>query len=212
MARNQVRDNFEGPLKDTVEPGIGQEGLQASDVSDWFQVDPAPVLVVDANSATVLAANRRARRTLEPGGGFTLRGGRLVFAHFEAQACFAEALEKIASVAASEVAVVLRSDDGRWRRLQLVRGDGPPVRVAYVTVRADADRQIEIGPILEAFRLSAAEGKVLLHIAQGAPPKRIASSLGVSPHTVRAHLRSLYVKMHVRSMHELIREYTRLTA
>jgi DNA-binding CsgD family transcriptional regulator len=208
MERKLVGNDFVGPSKHPGEAGKEKDGPQASDASDWFEVDPAPVLVVDANGA-MLAANRRARRMLEPGPGFTLRAGRLVFAHFEAQACFTEALEKITSGSTSEFAVVLRCDDGRWRRLQLVRGDGPPVRVTFVTVRGDADRQVE--PIVAAFRLSVTEGKILLHVAQGLPPKRIAAHLGVSPHTVRAHLRSLYVKMHVRSMHELIREYTRLT-
>jgi DNA-binding CsgD family transcriptional regulator len=64
---------------------------------------------------------------------------------------------------------------------------------------------------VEAYRLSATEAKVLLHLAQGLPPKWIASQLDISPNTVRAHLRNLYLKMHVNGLCDLIREYTRLT-
>src|SRR5678815_4897735 len=101
--------------------------VEASDEERWFEIDPAPVLLLRADGLT---ANRRARRMLEPGGGLRAKGGHLAFTNLHAQACFAEALEKITSGAVSEIAVVLRCDDGRWRRLQLVRGDGPPVRVA----------------------------------------------------------------------------------
>lgn len=210
MARNGCQNDLARPSLESSRGRDLEDGLETDDIAHWFEVDPTPVFVVDADSG-VLASNRRGRQLLESGSALALRGKQLSFAQFEAQNCFVEALEKVTSGATSELAVVLRCDDGHWRRVQFLRGDGLPANTAFVTIRGDPERQGEIRPVVEAFRLSFAEGKVLLHVAQGLPPKRIATRLGVSPHTVRAHLRSLYLKMHVRGMHELIREYTRLT-
>ena len=206
MARIGVREDSTESAGDF---GVGS-GSQASETACWFDVDPTPVFMVDAKG-TILAANRRARRLVGPGRALNVRGGQLGLSDFEAQDSFTEALKKVTS-AASEAAVVLRCDDGRWRRLHLLRGDDLSADIVFITIHGDPERQADIRPIVEAFRLTFAEGNVLLHVAKALPPKRIATRLGVSLHTVRAHLRSLYVKMHVRGMQELIREYTRLTA
>jgi DNA-binding CsgD family transcriptional regulator len=205
MARNGVRADFNTPR----EYGDVGGGLRATEAARWFGFDPTPVFIVDIKGA-MLAANPRARGLLGRGGVLNVQGRHLGFSNLESQDCFAEALRKVIS-GGGEVGVVLHCNDGRWRRLQVVRGDGLSADVAFVAVYGDPERQLDIRPIVEGFRLSAAESKVLLHVAQALPPKRIATRLGVSLHTVRAHLRSLYVKMHVRGMQELIREYARLT-
>jgi DNA-binding CsgD family transcriptional regulator len=189
----------------------GHDTLQTGDPTPWFDADPTPVFVLGADGA-LLASNRSGRQFLEARAAVSLRGGRIGFADDAAQNCFTQALEKITSGAKTEFVVVLRCDDGYWRRLHVLHHGGLSSRTAFVTVRGEPKREVDITPIVEAFRLSFAEGKVLLHVARGLEPKRIAVRLGVSPHTVRAHLRSLYAKLRVRGMQELIREYTRLTA
>lgn len=184
---------------------------QAHCPARWFDLDPTPVFVLQSDGVLV-ASNESGRQVLETGAAVTLRATQLAFADDEAHSCFKGALEKVTSGVETEIAVVLRCDDGRWRRLELSRDGDLPVRSVFVTFRGDPKRNVDIGPIIEAFRLSFSEGNVLLQVARGLPPKRIATKLKVSPHTVRAHLRSLYVKMHVHGMQELIREYTRLTA
>jgi len=57
----------------------------------------------------------------------------------------------------------------------------------------------------ERATLSARELEVLTHMASGKAPKEIASSLFISHHTVRNHLRSIYSKLGVHSQLELLR-------
>jgi len=45
-----------------------------------------------------------------------------------------------------------------------------------------------------AFGLTAAEARVAVKVARGQPLRRIATDLGVSYHTVRAHLRQCFAK------------------
>lgn len=205
MARNGSAGSKMSAAFDLAAPG----GAKIQDSSQWFAVDPTPVFVVRLDGA-VLDLNEGSRRLLKAGTAVTFRGGQLSFGDDEAQSCFTAALARLTSGAEAALSVVLRCDDGRWRRLDLLRNAGVPKDRVFVTLRAEPKREGVIGPVIEGFGLSVAEGNVLLHVAQGLAPKSIAAKLKVSPHTVRAHLRSLYVKMHVRGMQELIREYTRL--
>lgn len=185
--------------------------LATADASRWFDVDPTPVFVLRLDGV-LLGLNESGRHLLGSRTALTLRGGQLAFSDDEAQTCFTAGLERISSRSEAAVPVVLRCDDGRWRRLDLLRDGGGSEDRVFVALRAEPKRVVDIEPMVEAFRLSVAEGKVLRHVAEGLAPKSIAVRLKVSPHTVRAHMRSLYAKMHVRGMQELIREYTRLVA
>jgi DNA-binding CsgD family transcriptional regulator len=190
---------------------LATSGFATADAARWFDLDPTPVFVLRLDGA-LLNLNESGRHLLEAGTAMAFRGGQLAFSDDEAQTCFTMGLEKMSAGAGTMVPVVLRCDDGRWRRLDLLRdGRGSEDRV-FVALRGEPKRDVDIEPLAEAFRLSVAEGKVLRHVAEGLAPKSIAARLKVSPHTVRAHMRSLYVKMHVRGMQELIREYTRLVA
>jgi DNA-binding CsgD family transcriptional regulator len=174
----------------------------------WFELDPTPVLIL-AGDATVLHKNPAARKLLQERAAASLMAGRLLFMNEDARRSFAAALTKVATGRAARISVVLRCDDGQWRLLHLARGtDSGSV---FVRLGRETAASGDITPLVEAFRLSAAEGKILWHLAQGLPPKWIASRLDISPNTVRAHLRNLYLKTHVHGLCDLIREYTRLT-
>jgi DNA-binding CsgD family transcriptional regulator len=184
----------------------GEAGAAGLPSSRWFELDPRPVLIVTGDGK-VLEKNPAAHKLLQEQAAASLTAGRLLFVNEDARKSFAAALTKVVTGRTGRISIVLRCDGGQWRRLHLVR-DGKWVFLSFG--REDAVHG-DISPLVEAFRLSAAEAKVLLHLAQGLPPKWIASRLDISPHTVRAHLRNLYLKMHVNGLCDLIREYTRLT-
>ena len=59
-------------------------------------------------------------------------------------------------------------------------------------------------PMTDVETLSAREREVLDLLAEGLPYKQIADRLGISPHTVHNHLRSIYGKLHVQSRTEAV--------
>jgi DNA-binding CsgD family transcriptional regulator len=64
----------------------------------------------------------------------------------------------------------------------------------------------------ETLSLSAREREVLELLAQGYAYKEIADRLGLSIHTVNAHLRHIYDKLHVRSRGEAAAKYAAAAA
>lgn len=62
-------------------------------------------------------------------------------------------------------------------------------------------------PELEA--LTAREHEILKHLAEGLHYKEIADQLGISTSTVRAHLHTIYGKLHVQSRTEAVVKYLR---
>jgi DNA-binding NarL/FixJ family response regulator len=59
----------------------------------------------------------------------------------------------------------------------------------------------------EMQTLTAREGEILSHLAQGLQYKEIADRLGISASTVRAHLHTIYGKLHVQSRTEAVVKY-----
>lgn len=62
---------------------------------------------------------------------------------------------------------------------------------------------------LPAFPISAKQKEVCLLLARGYSQRKIADSLGVSPHTVTDHMRKIYDKLDVHSHTELLRTLKR---
>jgi len=56
-------------------------------------------------------------------------------------------------------------------------------------------------------RLTLREEEVLKSLGKGRRYKEIADELAISPHTVRAHIHSIYEKLHVRSKAEAVNHY-----
>jgi DNA-binding CsgD family transcriptional regulator/PAS domain-containing protein len=63
----------------------------------------------------------------------------------------------------------------------------------------------------EAFRLTAAQARVASLLLDGAKPKAMAEALGLSVHTVRTHLASVYEKTETAGQADLSRLLMRLT-
>ena len=55
-------------------------------------------------------------------------------------------------------------------------------------------------------KLGKREYEVLMRLLAGETEARIATELGISPHTVRTHVRNLYLKLDVHSRTDLFRQ------
>ena len=98
--------------------------------------------------------------------------------------------------------------------LELGRG-GAPVsgRVARTLVRrvqAGAAREAAAAAEVEALGLTPREREVLALIARGETDDGMAAEMGVSPHTVQTHVKSLYRKLDVHSRGEASRRAVEL--
>jgi DNA-binding CsgD family transcriptional regulator len=180
-----------------------------ANLAEWVQVDPVPVLVV-GSGGFLLDANSAGHQVVEAGAAVSLRGQTLAFTDNQAQQSFLRALGTVISRRALAKAIVLRGNDGGWRRLD-VRACTGGGDWAFVRVVAEPQGTVDIDPIMQAFALSPSEGEVLRRLTEGLSPKEIARALSISTNTVRAHLRMLYLKMNVRGIPGVIRQAVRLT-
>ncbi|HZJ96938.1 MAG TPA: helix-turn-helix transcriptional regulator [Oligella sp.] len=81
---------------------------------------------------------------------------------------------------------------------------GEPVIALFIS---SPDQPIETSTDLlqELFKLTPAEAKLAVLLTNGFTIENISAELGISAHTVRAHLRSIFSKTHVSRQSELIR-------
>lgn len=172
----------------------------------WFLADPDPVLIVDPGGV-LLHANPAGWRLLEAGAAFSLRRQQVAFAETEAHHAFADGLADACRHGAART--ILRGNDGQWRPLELLAWPARPDLV-WVSFCGEPRPFSDVAGLERAFGLTASEGEVLRQLVAGSAPKEIARQLGVSTNTVRAHLRTLYLKMHVRGIAGVIRQVMRL--
>jgi DNA-binding CsgD family transcriptional regulator len=98
--------------------------------------------------------------------------------------------------------VTVPGDDG-WITLHASLPGAPgDRRVAIVLERAGGARSATVR--LEAFGATAREREVATLLARGLSRAEMAEALVLSPHTVEAHVKSLYEKLGVASRHELV--------
>lgn len=77
------------------------------------------------------------------------------------------------------------------------------VDTLLVRARAfDVDGALDLAPVANHFGLTDSERPVLEGLAQAVCPKDISRRLGLSIHTIRSHLRSIYAKLGARSAAE----------
>jgi DNA-binding NarL/FixJ family response regulator len=87
-----------------------------------------------------------------------------------------------------------------------VRNGGSPMsgEIARMVVEAFHERTVQTP---DAEKLSLREEEVLLLLSKGLVNKEIGDQLHISKDTVRAHLRKIYEKLHVRCRVEAINKY-----
>lgn len=96
----------------------------------------------------------------------------------------------------------LRTVDGRWVRLHAERMLGHDGSFAVVV---EPSRTADVADIAAmAHGLSAREQQLTFALARGGSTTEVASRLGISPHTVRDHLKSIFDKTDVTSRNELV--------
>lgn len=64
------------------------------------------------------------------------------------------------------------------------------------------DSEIDLSMVADEFGISDSEAPVLEGLAQAICPKEISRTLGLSIHTIRSHIRSIYAKIGVRTAAE----------
>ena len=93
--------------------------------------------------------------------------------------------------------------DGGWAVVHgTSMGAGPDATVTVIIQSAHPDR---IAPLLMSiYGLTAREQEVTQHVLRGGSTNDLAKSLGLSPHTVQQHLKTIFDKTEVNSRGELI--------
>lgn len=177
------------------------------ELDGWFSSDPKPVLVIDASGRLVMA-NRAASELLDAETAVALRRRQLVFADGEAQSAFTNAVAE--AQRKGDARAIVRGNDGQWRPVDLRAWRRSGDQLVFVSFCGEPASRLELAGLVQAFELTAAEVEVLRLLTAGSSPKDIARQLAVSTNTVRAHLRALYIKMHVRGMVGVLRQVLRL--
>lgn len=62
-----------------------------------------------------------------------------------------------------------------------------------------------LAPLAHAYRLTPAEQRIILHICRSDDTDEVATAAGVKVGTVRSHVKSIYLKLGVRSRAALVR-------
>lgn len=168
---------------------------------------PFGFLVV-SQTGTVLAANGAAKRTLEAAELLSERNGTITVS---------------ATPAGKRIRELIRSaKEGKQAALRIARPGAKPILAvgsplfnsegpgaalaAAVIFVADDQPQRAINPALLAglFGFTPAESKVAVQMMQGQTVEDIATTLGISQHTTRNHLKRLYAKTGTRKQCEFV--------
>lgn len=99
----------------------------------------------------------------------------------------------------------VRTSAGVWLTLHATCLEGPEPRAGDVAVVISPSRAPDFAPLIAlAYRLTSREQEVLEYLARGMTTAEMAQHLGISPHTVRDHVKALLAKVGVRSRGELV--------
>lgn len=184
-------------------PGYGNEGVTVCRLGskhhhdvDFDKLDRA-VFVID-QAGRILRSNSLARRLLADG--LVIRGpnDRFVPGDRDTEQRLHEGLGKLVSGCTHTFRLQRPVGDGHWLIFDLrhVRTQSCGGLEVAVKVRATYD---DAPPgawtaTVRSLRLSPAEADVAFCIFSALSAKEIAKELGVSPNTVKSHLRSIYAK------------------
>lgn len=189
------------------EAGIGrppvQAGTGAPDVAElalhWLGADDVPRLVVDS-ALTIEWLNLSAERELRRRRGI-MRRGELLMATSTAQQ--GELLAFLKRCGDGGGTLCLRGEDQEGHLL-LMAQPLPGDRFGLTFRRCGAEFSPAYADLQAAFQLTRSETTVLLQLADGYSASQIARRLGVSTATTRSHIKSLHVKLNVKSREALL--------
>ena len=168
----------------------------------WFEDDFVARFVLDLEGH-VLRANRRGRELMVSG--LVGAGGLFMCAAHRSRPELDHLLARLGEGRQSDGRMLFRAGDDDWCVLKLLTTTGAPNRVfaAVCPIKPIPSERIEM--LSTVFGLTRSETAVLVHLTGGEAPKEIGRQLHMSVHTVRAHLRSLCMRMGVKGINGALR-------
>jgi DNA-binding NarL/FixJ family response regulator len=165
----------------------------------------------------IVRANASARRIISSNAGIVARGDELrarrVSDDRRLRAIISAAFDAAdARGNAQELRPIMIAKPGTNRsyivRAQPIAREGCFAKTVLVSIRDPLPQQYEERTISEFMGFTAAEARIAQRLVQGMTITEVARVLGVSPNTVRTHVRSMFVKANVKRQVDLVRVMT----
>lgn len=171
----------------------------------WLELDAESKLLITA-TLVVEYANAAARDLIAEGDLLIGHGRVLRFGSASATKALAALVDATLRGRCRQRALLAAIGGDRWLAATAVPTVvGPDEHVLLTVHDIRLDRQIDPTPAIEAFGLSRGEAPILAGLLRARSPKEIADEAGISVHTVRAHIRSIFARANVHTTLELIR-------
>lgn len=185
-------------------------------------------IVLDENGK-ILHANRLAETILAEGDGITRSGDTLVLAHHDNAKQFREMVARAAAVQRScrpgiaevmrvrrpsgrpDISLVVRPSSSVMGRQNERLTTSIAVFLSADAVQAET-HSVPSSVLQKLFDLTPKEAELALKLASGLSLQEASESLGISPNTARAHLRSIFAKTGVDRQAALVRVLLRSVA
>jgi DNA-binding CsgD family transcriptional regulator len=191
--------------------------VEAATLADTFDGLAASMVLIDA-AARIVHANSAALAMLDEGSVIRAAGGKLAAVDTQADRAlhdvFRNAEAGDAAVGTKGIAMPLTARDGERyvaHVLPLTSGARRKAGVAYSTVaavfvrKATLDLPHPVEALADAFKLTPAEMRVLMMIAQIGGIPEVAPVLGISETTVRTHLQHIFAKTRTSRQADLVK-------
>jgi DNA-binding CsgD family transcriptional regulator len=173
--------------------------------ASWFDQSPTPAIICD-NAATLIFRNHAAETLIRRG---LIQVGplarvRLVFAAPLASAKRTP-IDPLRQAMQSNAPVrdLIPLPTGGWLVISITPFATPVGQMFCLRAReAERGSSIDLSALAAQFGITDSELPVLNGIALATCPKEISRMMGLSVHTIRAHLRTIYAKIGVNSITE----------
>lgn len=160
----------------------------------WFERDSTPRFILD-RAGRIVQANAEGRALMARG--IVGAGGMLICSAHRDYPSLDEAVQQVSQGRQPTARVPVRSQDDTWCLIELLGAHEFDGQVAASIRRTTELTTDKIEPLRAVFGLTPVESQVLMQIVMGKAPKEVARILSMSIFTVRAHLRTIFVKMGV---------------
>lgn len=200
---------FLASVTTTVAEGLRRAVLLAPVVEVSASVTPGVVLLDPTGG--VVSMTDKAAELLAEFGHRPVRTSSGIALPAEAYVIAARARARANGMDGPDPITRMRARSGHWLTLRgdCVRdGDG---RISTTAIVIELAHTIEVVPlVVAAYGLSPREKSVLASVVRGRTTTQIAAELGISSHTVRDHIKSLFEKVGVSSRGQLVSRLYRL--
>lgn len=174
-----------------------------TDWEHWLADDPQPRLVI-TSAMDVVWENHAARRLLQPPQAVYLRGKSLCLEDARDSQALESRLGELDAECA-RIPIVNRSGDTSIVLMAHSHASSGQ-KLIYLVFRLTLQSFSVRGTgLVECFGLTRAEEQIVEGACQLERAQDTATRLGVSVHTVRTHLRQVFIKMGIHSQQQLLR-------